>query len=87
MGRGAINLEFESGDVFRVDFKQSHWGVVGRLLKLLVKDENRMGDATVRALLMGNCKLHRMNTTKPVCCLFYGCLQTSSLPTRPSQVR
>jgi hypothetical protein len=67
MGRGAINLEFESEDVFRVDFKQSDWEVVGRLLKHLVKDENRMGDAPVRAILMGNCKLHRMNTTKPVC--------------------
>jgi hypothetical protein len=33
----------------------------------LVKDENRMGGATVRATLVGNCKLHRMNTTKPVC--------------------
>jgi hypothetical protein len=44
MGCGAINLEFESGNVFRVDFKQSHWRVGGRLLKLLAKDENRMGD-------------------------------------------
>jgi hypothetical protein len=67
IGGGATNLEFHSGDVFRVDFKQSHWGVVGGLLKLLVKDENRMGGATVRATLVGNCKLHRMNTTKPVC--------------------